>query len=382
MLEDLLARLRPHWRRDRALPRRIENLLRGDRRFGARDRRLYRELVYTAIRHLPWIEASLDTDPDAAVRAIAALAPDLPATRPFKEAFGASPPEAGGRLLPDWLESECPEVVLPTHAGALQRRSPLWLRLQADDPAPVLRELESRGWPWRESPLLPGAIEILAEADITKTEAYRNGLVEIQDLGSQMILEAAGIEAGGTWLDACAGAGGKSLQLARLLGAGGRVEAHDVRSAALVELERRAARAGLSGRIARQPAPRGPYDGVLVDAPCSGTGTWRRFPHLKWVTRPADIRACARRQAALLDRFAPLVRPGGRLIYATCSLCRAENEAVLSHFLETHPGFIPAPWRRTFRAEPRGPALLFWPDGHDGDGFFAASLENGRAGRA
>ena len=209
---------------------------------------------------------------------------------------------------------------------------------------------------------------------MTGTEAYRTGRVEIQDLGSQLILAAVGPEPGGRWLDACAGAGGKSLQLAALLGADGRVEAHDVRPEALAELSRRSLRAGLGRRISQPRTLTGSYDGVLVDAPCSGTGTWRRAPHLKWVTTPADVATCARRQLKLLGHFARFVGPGGRLVYATCSLCRSENEEVLQRFLSSHPAFAPARWAHPFSGQPRGGGLLFWPAAHDGDGFFAASL--------
>jgi len=203
--------------------------------------------------------------------------------------------------------------------------------------------------------------------------------VEIQDLGSQLILASVGPEPGSRWLDACAGAGGKSLQLAELLGPTGRIEAHDVRPAALEELERRAERAGLAGRITRQTAPVGPYDGVLIDAPCSGSGTWRRSPQLKWATSPAQIADEARRQTAILEKFAPLVRSGGRLVYATCSLCRSENAEVVGRFLAAHGQFEPAPFAHPALGEPRGAGLIFWPAAHDGDGYFAASLSRNDA---
>ena len=394
MLGEFLVRLRPHWRRDPSLPERIEGLLRHDRRCGSRDRRLYRELIYTALRHLPWIEPLLDGAPGQAVRTIAWLAAETPATANFRAAAteGWPPRESAGvaersailarligdpareSLLPPWFAQECPEAFASPNYDALNTRAPLWLRLQTADPAAVFDEFAARGWAWRQSELLPAAIELKAEADVTKTDAYRRGLFEIQDLGSQLILESIGIESGGRWLDACAGAGGKSLQLAGLLGPAARVEAHDVRAKALDELGRRAGRAGLAGRISRPGRLEGPYDGVLVDAPCSGTGTWRRSPHLKWVTTLSGVAACARDQRTLLAEFAGLARPGGRLIYATCSLCRSENEAVIRDFLSAHPAFAPAPFAQSLGGEPRGAGLVFWPAAHNGDGFFVASL--------
>ena len=377
VLSGLLAQLSGHWRRDAALPRRIEDLIRRDRRFGSRDRRLYRELIYTAVRHLPRVEPLLG-EPDRLCALVARLAPDSAQTRLFKEAFPGDDTGLSGAQsrppMPEWLALECPEALEPARSAVLNSRAPLWLRLQADDPAPVLAEFDSLGWPWKISPLLPGAIALPGEPDVTATRAYRSGQVEIQDLGSQLVLESAGPSPGSRWLDACAGAGGKSLQLAKLLGPDGRVFAHDVREEALDELDRRALRAGLSSRIARDPRPAGPYDGVLLDAPCTGSGTWRRQPHLKWVTTPESIAASARLQLELLGRFAPLVRPGGLLVYATCSLCSTENEGVLGRFLEADRSFAPEPWERTFTGAPRGAGLIFWPEGHDGDCFFAARL--------
>jgi 16S rRNA (cytosine967-C5)-methyltransferase len=404
VFREMLGRLRPHWRLDFALPARIERLLGRDRRLGARDRRLYRELIYTTLRHLPWIEPSLDSiaganqppgdEPAAAERAIAWLASDIPATHEYRaELAGDLPSEppasVAGRaailasrcglptlrsLLPEWFEKECPGILDSPDYDVLNSRAPLWLRLQTDDGDGVLDEFARLGWTAAKSTILPGAVAMRGEADVAATEAYKSGRFEIQDLGSQLILESVGVESGSAWLDACAGAGGKSLQLATLLGPRGRVEAHDIRPAALGELGRRAARSGLSDRIRTTASPKGPYDGVLVDAPCSGSGTWRRSPHLKWVTTPSVVRACARRQLALLDRFAPLVRTGGRLVYATCSLCQSENDEVVRLFLSGHPEFEPAGWASEFTGERRESALLFRPAAHDGDGFFAASL--------
>jgi len=390
-LRELLGRLRPHWRRDPALPARIETLLRRDRRFGASDRRLYRELIYTALRYLPWIEPRLDEEPGPLEQALAWLAAETPATAAFRtELAGAWPPcppsvEAKAAqlgadpdaVLPAWLREERPGAFAPDQRDCLLRRAPLWVRLQGGAPAPVLAEFAARGWTWRASPLLPGALALEGEADVTATESFQQGRVEIQDVGSQLILEAAGAEPGGRWLDACAGAGGKSLQLADLLGPEGRVDVHDIRPEALAELERRAARAGFAERISRATGLGRDYDGVLVDAPCSGSGTWRRSPHLKWTTRADQLTGWSRRQGELLARFAPRVRPGGRLIYATCSLARAEDEAVAEAFLARHPEFSPASWSLTLGGEARGAGLLFWPAAHDGDGFFAAAFRRG-----
>jgi 16S rRNA (cytosine967-C5)-methyltransferase len=202
-------------------------------------------------------------------------------------------------------------------------------------------------------------------SDVSKTRAFTSGSVEVQDIGSQLILERAGVDPGGHWLDACAGAGGKTLQLASLLGDKGRVTARDTRGPALAALSERAVRSGLGARIrVGDPAdPPGGFDAVLVDAPCTGSGTWRRAPHLRWVTTPGSVSSAAALQLVLLRENAPRVRAGGRLVYATCSLCRSENESVVGAFLREAAGF---------EAELVGTPLL--PQEHDGDGFFLASF--------
>ena len=378
-LVELLTALRPHWRRDAGLPARIDALLGSDRRLGSRDRRLYKELIYSAVRYLPWIEPLLESDPSGAVRRIAWLAADIPSVRPFRmEISGDLPPcpegvdgkalvlgADPGALTPAWFSEECPGASAAPLRDALLSRAPLWLRLQAADPAPALKEFDRLGWAWRRSPLLAGAIALPPDTDVSRTDAYLAGLVEIQDIGSQLVLESARVEPAGRWLDACAGSGGKALQLACMLGPSGRVCARDLRSEPLDALRVRARRAGLAGRISigSRADPPGGYDGVLVDAPCSGSGTWRRSPHLRWVTTPAGVRAAAARQLELLLEQAPRVRPGGLLVYATCSLCRTENESVVDAFLREAPGFE--------RAIPGGRLLPQW---HDGDGFFVAAF--------
>ncbi|HVS52088.1 MAG TPA: RsmB/NOP family class I SAM-dependent RNA methyltransferase [Opitutaceae bacterium] len=372
----LAAALRPHWRRDRNLPARIQALLAGERAFGSRDRRLYRELIYTTLRYLPWIEPRLDTDADEAVRRVAWLAADTPATKNFRAALATGEPPHGDKteLLPAWFRAHCPELFASPELETQLRRPPLWLRLQTDEPQGVTDEFAARGWSWRAANILPSALELLDEADVTKTESFRVGRIEIQDLGSQLILETIGLARGGRWLDACAGAGGKTLQLAQLLGPAAQIDAHDIRASALEELKARAIRAGRTNvqLVARPNAH--DYDGVLVDAPCSGSGTWRRAPHLKWVTTPETVDLAATQQRALLHEFSAHVRRGGRLIYATCSLSSHENEAVVADFLASHPDFQPAPFANTFGATPRGAGLLILPSLHNSDGFFVACL--------
>jgi 16S rRNA (cytosine967-C5)-methyltransferase len=458
----LLATLRPHLRGDPSLPSRIQALFARHKEFGSRDRRLYRELIYTAVRFLPWIERVHASDPERAAKIVAWLASDTRDTAAFRNTLAGDWPATAtlaeratflgmdtAVLLPSWVRDECPATLAPNQLEALLSRAPLWLRIQPPDTAKVRAEFEAHGWASCTSTALPNAWKLLAEADVTKTEAFASGAFEVQDLGSQMILESIGIEPGGRWLDACAGAGGKTLQLAQLLGTAGTVDASDVRAAALDELVLRARRAagaatahstrgrtapaqaatkssaslraevrGIPGAAAIRvlhpdsasdrrtttssaahsalPSPADPaacavcgmdsipdagrptspalYDGVLVDAPCSGSGTWRRSPHLKWATTRESLAERAEVQLRLLEQHHAKVRHGGRLVYATCSLARTENDGVIARFLSAHPEFEPAPFARTFGFEPRGAGLAILPAQHDTDGFFVASL--------
>jgi len=396
----LLQQLRPHWRNDRNLPARIQTLLGRHRSFGSRDRRLYRELIYTTLRYLPWVQTELDRDPENAAKLVAWLAADSPVTKKFRaELISDWPPCPSGVAgkvsvlttqppwnefpngatlpspVPEWFRSHCPEIfAAEQQLDALLSRAPLWLRIQTSDIARVTDEFDQLGWRWLASSVLTSAIRLFDDVDVSTTNAHRNGLIEVQDLGSQLVLESAGIVSGGRWLDACAGAGGKTLQLSRLLGPTGHVDAFDVRSSALRELEARAVRARLPNVTILHGRPDNIYDGVLVDAPCSGSGTWRRAPHLKWTTTQEQIHAAAARQRELLDAFSGHVRPGGRLVYATCSLSHFENEDVVADFLAAHPEFAAERPARDFGATFRGGGLTFLPALHDSDGFFVAAL--------
>jgi 16S rRNA (cytosine967-C5)-methyltransferase len=378
----LLGELRPYWRTDQNLPARIQQLLARERSFGSRDRRLYRELIYCTIRYLPWIEPWLDRDPAEAIRRVAWLAADLPATSRYRAetAIGAPPEGDKSELLPAWFREHCAEVFTPAELDAQLRRAPLWLRLQTEDVASVAAEFASRGWRWEAAKPLATALQVFGEPDVTQSESYRRGAVEIQDLGSQLLLQSADIEPGGRWLDACAGAGGKTLQLARLLGPDGRIDAHDIRPAALRELHERTKRGGIRTVSILDHFPSGEYDGALVDAPCSGSGTWRRAPHLKWTTTAAKIREMATRQSELLDQFGACVRAGGRLIYATCSLSRWENEDVVESFLARNREFSIEPPTQTFGATAQRIGLTILPALHDTDGFFVAQFRRRSGG--
>ncbi|MDI1248319.1 MAG: RsmB/NOP family class I SAM-dependent RNA methyltransferase [Lacunisphaera sp.] len=404
-----VAELRPHLRRDSSLPRRIKEIFARNRGLGSRDRKLYRELVYTWLRFLPWIDPLLDTDATTAAKIAAWLAPELKPTSAYRAAHcgdwpavpatlaekaavlcsllgGARPPDALSptrpedgfhlfnpkSLLPSWFLEHCPAAFAPPHLDALNSRANIWVRLQVIDRNLVLDEFRGQGWTVEPSADYPDALCLPPNAEVAASDAYRRGFVEIQDLGSQLVLAHAP-QVSGRWLDACAGAGGKTLQLARMLGPTGHVDATDIRPEILDELDDRAKRARLTNiTIVQKPAEQ--YDGILVDAPCSGSGTWRRQPHLKWYVKPETIAAFTKTQLGILNSNAPRVKSGGLLIYATCSLSHHENQDVAAAFLKTHPEFKAEKPAQDHGGTFDGLGTSLLPGTRNTDGFYVALL--------
>lgn len=392
----LWEQIAPHLARDSALPRRIKELLGRNRALGSRDRRLYRELIYTTLRYLPWVQPHFAAAPGNAALIVAWLAPELKDTAAYRAALlDGWPPvpatlveksaalvqrfPAPARfeptdLLPAWFRGHCPAAFAPPHLDALLARAPLWIRLQVNDAALVLDECRRRGWEARPSSDLPDAYALPPNAEVAGSDAYRRGFVEIQDLGSQLVLAHAPVAPGEIWFDACAGAGGKTLQLAHAVGERGRVDANDIRPAMLGELRERAARARLANVRPGEPAPGTRYDGVLVDAPCSGSGTWRRLPHMKWFTRPEMLPEFAATQLEILRAQAARVRPGGLLVYATCSLSQVENQDVVAAFLAGQADFTAERPARDCGGSFDGLGTTLLPGTRDSDGFYVALL--------
>jgi 16S rRNA (cytosine967-C5)-methyltransferase len=378
LVRELWNRLQPL---DRGVPARLQALL-ADRRFGSRDRRLYRELLFTALRHARPLAATPGLDDLAWAARLAAACAVSRETEAFRAAFAAAeppPPPDPLDLVPAWFPAESDAGAPAAEvAAALLARAPVWVRLDAARTEEAQAEWDARGWTTLPHPVLPAARRLPPETGVTACTAYLNGHYEVQDLGSQAVLAALDLPArspGPRWLDACAGAGGKTLQLAALLGPSARIDAADVRPAALAELRARAARAGLAGRIRTLPrAAAGElYDAVLVDAPCSGSGTWRRSPHLMACTGEAELAAAARLQTLILAESAAHVRPGGLLVYATCSVARTENEDVAAAFLAAHGDRFAAEPPALDLGFPRlALGLAITPGRWDNDGFYLA----------
>ncbi len=291
----------------------------------------------------------------------------------------ASSPAA---LLPEWIVPLLAEPLRDrSEQAALLDRAPLDLRVNRirGTVENALAALPG-AVPITE---IPGAIRVPEGTPVEQTAPYRDGLVEIQDAGSQTIIAACAARPGMTVIDLCAGAGGKTLGLAADMNGVGRLIAADVNRDRLSRLAPRAARAGAGiietllldgGREHSALAPlRESADIVLVDAPCSGTGTWRRNPEARWRLTPDRLGRLVTEQARILDIAAPLVRRNGRLVYAVCSLAQAEGAAQVDAFLRRHDGWAAVmPDISVGRAYGKGHLLT---PAHDGtDGFFIAAL--------
>jgi 16S rRNA (cytosine967-C5)-methyltransferase len=278
---------------------------------------------------------------------------------------------------------------------ALKEPASLDLRVNAlkanrDD---VLTRLNADGLTAAPCRLSPLGIRLEGRPSVMAHPLYKDGAIEIQDEGSQLVALMADARPGQEVVDFCAGAGGKTLAMAASMGNKGRLTATDVLANRLLRARERFRRAGLHN-IQTRPLTgeadpwikrhKGRFDRVLVDAPCSGTGTWRRNPDMRWRTLGPGLSELVPLQARLIESAARLVKPGGRLIYATCSLLPAENEDHAAAFLAAHPDFVCKPagdiWRETIWPQggpdaPSSPYLRLTPADHGTDGFFAAVFE-------
>ena len=354
---------------------------------GRRDRGVLAELVYDIIRNRRLYASLAQSGTGPMPARLIALAE----ARASIDTAGLPLPV---RLsLPDWLFDRLAQrfdtAVLESLGRELLKPASLDLRvnpLRADRDQ-ALAALEADGLQASASELAPLGIRVVGKPPLERSAAFTQGLVEVQDCGSQLIAHLVAPRRGQTVVDFCAGAGGKTLALAGLLRGTGQVFACDVSAARLQRLRPRLVRSGATNvqpfGIDDENDPKlvrlaGRADAVLVDAPCSGTGTLRRNPDLKWRMHPDDIAELELKQRSILEAAARLVRVGGALVYATCSLLDEENDAVRRWFEAGHPEWElePAPAvleRQGVRLSPLldPDCLVLRPDTHDTDAFYA-----------
>jgi 16S rRNA (cytosine967-C5)-methyltransferase len=362
-------------------------------KWGSRDRRMFAETVYDLVRWWRWYDflAGGDTastkpsaervarvwaaywlerggelpdfiDVDGVTRESLAARKELPVTRAIRAS------------VPDWFDARGEQELgdqWPAILDALNTPAPVFLRANRlrVTPAQVAAALAREDIEAVTVPGLPDALRLESRRNLRKTRAYTDGLFEIQDANSQRIVPLLDVAPGMTVVDACAGAGGKSLQLAAAMAGTGRLVAMDIHQPKLDELRRRAKRAGVTHIETRTLKPdtdladlAGTADRVLLDVPCSGSGVLRRTPDAKWKLRPGDLERLCQTQAEILRRHAALVRPGGALVYATCSIFPSENTSQVHRFLAENPA-----WSLEDEQQ-----LI--PEPGAGDGFYAARL--------
>lgn len=351
-----------------------------ERRYaGSKDRRAVRELVYAAIRRLGERPAS----GRAAMLTLAAEDPEIAA---LFDGVGHGPAPIGPNekaaepgIAPEWILTRLRESGLDGgELSALIDRAPLDIRINWLQPAPLPIEAAV------PIPGLPDALRLPSGTNIETLDAYKDGAIEVQDAGSQIVTLAARAAPGTRIVDLCAGAGGKTLTLAALMGNEGVLLATDTDRARLSRLVPRAARAGATivetrllnpGHEAEMLADwSDSADCVLIDAPCSGTGTWRRNPEARWRLTPDRIARLAQAQRHVLEIGATLVKPGGALVYIVCSLLDEEGAGQVSAFLTDHPGWRAAPLVLP-AGRPHGAGVRLTPAHDATDGFFVARLE-------
>lgn len=423
MILDLWQRTRMDWG---FVSTRLADVFRKDRQLRSHERRFVAETVYGMVRHLRRIDEALRTaglrtvtqapDHDRLLAYLVLEAglgpeeaarhrPELDWTRVAGiDARLAREPSLARRIglmhsLPDWL---CEALVRDLGerasdvARALNLRAPMTIRVNTlrASAQTLAAELAGEGIQTTPGTYAATALHVDTRTNLFGLEAFKRGLFEAQDEGSQLVAEVVAPPPKARVVDYCAGAGGKTLAMAAAMDNRGRIASADVDRRKLIELKRRARRAGVTTvqvvELEQGWAPalarlEGQADRVLLDVPCSGVGALRRNPETRWRLQPADLDKLPVQQLDICSRAAPLVAPGGRLIYATCTLLAAENQEVVARFLAAHPGFELMPVKAIWGAERARPItdesgtyLSLTPDRHGTDGFFAAVLRRQR----
>lgn len=298
--------------------------------------------------------------------------------------------------FPDWMIGRLKDAfgdALPEAMAALNAQAPVDLRMNAlkcPGVAELIHALDKEGHLGTPTPHSPIGVRLKKRIAAFNTQAFKDGWFEMQDEGSQIVAQLVDAKAGDKVIDFCAGAGGKTLAIAATMQNKGRILAWDTSENRLKQMPKRLARAGVSNVqihtlkdendqfIKRH---KGSADWVMVDAPCSGSGTWRRNPDLKWRFTPDDLKEIKEVQQRILSSAARLIKPGGKLVYVTCSVFPDENIGQIKQFLGEHETFrVAAPgklWDKlTSRSEDGLPVIQLSPHKDGTDGFFAAVLTN------
>nr|WP_160357152.1 RsmB/NOP family class I SAM-dependent RNA methyltransferase [Bordetella sp. 02P26C-1] len=382
---------------------------------GGRDRGEVAEAVYDVLRHLRRYRQLAESGSGAASRRLAILGlaatvgPEFledgldPDEREWLQRVSridtSSLPRAVRASMPEWLDERLGRLEdAESLMAALNRPAALDLRvnplkMEREAALAALADGPAARYEPQPMPYSPWGIRVAGRPAVNRWPLFENGSLEVQDEGSQLLALLVAPRRGEMIIDFCAGAGGKTLLLGALMRSTGRLYAFDVSAARLARAKPRFARSGLSNVVpvaidsendARVKRLAGKAQRVLVDAPCSGIGTLRRNPDLKWRQHPEALSELTALQTRIFNSAARCVAPGGRLVYATCSLLAEENEAQVEQFLATHPDFVQLDAAEILKGRcpdlaVTGPNIQLRPDVHGTDGFFAAVLERRKA---
>jgi len=332
--------------------------------FNADETRAISNAVFTYFRWRGFLNA--DDDNEAQFRQAFKLAAQFE-----RDPFSLTDDELRAKTVPDWTGNEVDASI--EWFRTLQRPPNLWLRAKRGQGNVVANKLLA------EPRLLPDALIYAGDEDLFRTPEFHAGEFELQDISSQAVGVICSPQPGETWWDACAGEGGKLLHLSDLMENKGLIWASDRAEWRLKHLKRRAARAKafnyraeLWNGGAKLPT-KTKFHGVLVDAPCSGVGTWQRKPHARWTTTLNDVKELAAVQKRLLANVAGSLKPGGKLIYSVCTLTKSETVDVVSEFEKRFPEFKPLAVSHPLKPEaPASSQVWLWPQDVNGNGMFIA----------
>jgi 16S rRNA (cytosine967-C5)-methyltransferase len=335
--------------------------------FNPDETRAISNAVFTYFRWHGFLDASEDTS--AQFRQAFKLAAQFE-----RDPFSLTDDELRAKTVPDWTAGEVDAS--SDWFRALQRPPNLWLRAKRGQGNLLANKLNA------EPRLLPDALVYAGTEDLFRTPEFHAGEFELQDISSQAVSIICAPQPGETWWDACTGEGGKLLHLSDLMENKGLIWASDRAEWRLKHLKRRAARAKafnyraeLWNGGAKLPT-KTKFHGILVDAPCSGVGTWQRKPHARWTTTLDDVKELAAVQKQLLANVAGSLKPGGKLIYSVCTLTKSETVDVVSEFEKQFPEFQPLPVSNPLKPEaPASPQVWLWPQEIGGNGMFIAAWQ-------
>ncbi|MEE9368324.1 MAG: RsmB/NOP family class I SAM-dependent RNA methyltransferase [Pontiella sp.] len=381
--------------------------LRIHKEMGSRDRRFLSQAIFSYFRWYGWSVNKLDLSVSAAcLLGVALDVTELPQSfkfvgskcklpfkfpvlgdktveekrialnELFKDTKNFQPLELADLVSPDFAAVVDPNAV-ERSIVEFQKRPPAWMRSRTD-PAILLKELAEHNVTSKVQGNMPAAIAVEGGVSLNNVLAKHNSQFVVQDIASQCVALACDPKKGDDWWDCCCGAGGKTLHLMDLMKQDGKVLASDIRIPTLKELKRRARHYGVKNirtqmfnAVNDEPFTK-VFDGVLVDAPCSGWGTWSRNPDARWRASKRDVIQCSTRQTKILNNAKWCVKPGGTLVYAVCTFTRPETEEVVMNFLDQHPNFKLAPFINPLTGEETNGQIQIWPWDGSGDAMFIA----------